>query len=156
MKQITEIFLGGESLHRKRIQKFQKIGNLYYICENDLDKAYFTHNAVYADSKDLARRTVSDRVLKETAYEIALNPRYDEFQRELASMVYTFFNKKVVLWAGASVNEVLAQELHKPMSKKLKGRKVNSRLKDKIWAATLAEMGSLSFNHQNVQNFCCV
>ena len=51
---------------------------------------------------------------------------------------------------------MLAQELHKPMTKKLKGRKINSRLKDKIWAATLAEMGSLSFNHQNVQNFCCV
>ena len=43
----------------------------------------------------------------------------------------------------ANINELLAQELHKPVIKKFKGRKVYMRFKDNIWAADLAEMGSL-------------
>ena len=42
---------------------------------------------MYTDSKDLAKSTVSDKVLKDRAYEIALNPKYDEYQRGLVSMV---------------------------------------------------------------------
>ena len=44
--------------------------------------------------KDLKRRTQSDKVLKDKAFEIASNPKYDGYQRELASMLYTFFDKK--------------------------------------------------------------
>ena len=43
-----------------------------------------------------------------------------------------------------SVNEELAEELHKPVIKKFKKRKAYTRFKDNIWAAELAEMGSLS------------
>ena len=39
-----------------------------------------------------------------------------------------------------SVNEQLAEELHKPVTKKIKRRKVYTRFKDNIWAAYLAEM----------------
>ena len=42
-------------------------------------------------TKDLIRSTVSDKSLKDRAYEIARNPKYDEYQRVLASMVYKFF-----------------------------------------------------------------
>ena len=46
-----------------------------YIYKNQLDKAWFAHNAVYADSKDLAKKTISDKILKDRAYEIAINPK---------------------------------------------------------------------------------
>ena len=58
--------------------------------------------------------------MKDRAYEIVINPKYDGYQRELASMVYKFFDKKTVLGVKASVNEELAQELHKPVIKKFK------------------------------------
>ena len=48
----------------------------------------------HIDSKDLARRTAADKVLKDKAFKIASNPKYDGYQRGLASMVYKFFNKK--------------------------------------------------------------
>ena len=57
-------------------------------------------------------------------------------------MIYNFFDKKT--GSGKSVNEELAQELRKPVIIKFKTRKVYSRFKDHIWAADLAEMGSLT------------
>ena len=55
----------------------------------------------YGDFKDLERRTFSDKVLRDKAFNIAKNPKYDGFQKGLASMVYNFFNKK---WEGSGVN----------------------------------------------------
>ena len=66
---------------------------------------------------------------------------YDGYQRALASMVYKFFDKKT--GSRISVNEQLAEELHKPVSKKFKRRKVYAKFKDNIWAADLAGMESL-------------
>ena len=48
----------------------------------------------YGKSKDLIERTQSSKVLKDKALKIANNPNYDGYQRGLASMVYTFFDKK--------------------------------------------------------------
>ena len=48
----------------------------------------------YGDFKDLARRTASDKILRDKAFNIAKNPKYDGYQRGLASMVYKFFDKK--------------------------------------------------------------
>ena len=45
--------------HRKRIQKFKETGDLNYIYKNELNKACFAHDASYADSTDLAKRTIS-------------------------------------------------------------------------------------------------
>ena len=58
--------------------------------------------------------------------------------------------------AGVSVNEQLAEELHKPVTKKFKRRKVYARFKDNIWAADLAEMESLSSKNKNVKYLLCV
>ena len=55
--------------HRERIQKFRETGNLKHQYRNELDKACFTLDAAYSDSKDLAERTASDKTLKETADE---------------------------------------------------------------------------------------
>ena len=48
----------------------------------------------YRDFKDVARRTAADKVLRDKAFSIAKDPKYDGYQRELASMVYKFFDKK--------------------------------------------------------------
>ena len=73
---------------------------------------------VYGDFKDLKRRQFSDKVLKDKAFDIAKNPRYDGYQRGLASMVYKFFDKKSK-GSGANIevkrNEQLAKELRKPI-----------------------------------------
>ena len=79
---------------KERIQKFKETGDTKYIYRNELDKACFQHDMAYGDFKDLAKRTASDKVLRDKAFNIAKNPRYDGYQRGLASMVYKFFDKK--------------------------------------------------------------
>ena len=59
-----------------------------------MNKACFQHDMAHGDFKDLVRITPSDKVLKDKAFEIANNPKYDGYQRGLASMVYKFFDKK--------------------------------------------------------------
>ena len=90
----------------------------------------------YGDFKDLKRRAQSDKVLKDKAFSIASNPKYDGYQRGLASMVYKFFNRKS---KGSGIkneikeNQQLANELHKLIIRKCKKRKVYSSFKDNIW-----------------------
>ena len=64
--------------------------------KNELDKACFAHDAAYFDSKDLAKRNISNNVLKDRVYEIAMNPNYDGYQRELAWSIWsiTFLTRK--------------------------------------------------------------
>ena len=80
---------------KERIQKFKKTGDTNYIYKNERDKVSFQHDMANGDFKDLARRTASDKVLRNKAFNIAKNPKYDGYQRGLASMVYKFFDKKV-------------------------------------------------------------
>ena len=95
----------------------------------------------YNKYKDLKGRTQSDIVLKNTAYKIAVNPKYDGYQRMLASMVRKFFNErsKKVLGSGIE-NKQLADELHKPIIRKFIKRKVYSSFKDNIRGVDLADM----------------
>ena len=74
-----------------RIQKLRETRKLKHLSINGLDKACFAHDAAYSDSKDLANRPISDKILEERTYEIARNCEYDGYQRKLASMVYKFF-----------------------------------------------------------------
>ena len=80
--------------NKERIEKFMKTGNTYFIYKNELDKASFQHDVAYGKSKDLVKRTQSDKVLRDKAFKIASDPKYDGYQRGLASMVYKFFDKK--------------------------------------------------------------
>ena len=99
----------------------------------------------YGKSKDLVKRTQSDKVLRNKAFKIASDPKYDGYQRGLASMVYKFFDKKS---SGSGIvnepNYQLANELHKPIIRKFKKRKVYSSFRDNIWGVDLADMQSLS------------
>ena len=105
--------------NKERIQKIKQTGDTSYIYKNELHKACCQHDMAYGDFKDLKRRTVSDKVLRDKVFNIAKNPKYDGYQRGLASMVYNFLDKK--LTGGGVANEPnyqLANELHKPIIKK--------------------------------------
>ena len=78
--------------NKERIDKFVQSGNTDFIYKNELDKACFQHDMGYGNSKDLVKRTQSDKVL--IFIKISSNPKYDGYQRGLASMVYKFFDKK--------------------------------------------------------------
>ena len=80
--------------HKQRIQKFKEIRDTNYIYKNELDKACFANDAAYSDSKDLIKRAVAHKILKNRAFNIAKDPKYDGYQRGLASMVYKVFDKK--------------------------------------------------------------
>ena len=82
--------------NKERILKFKETGDPNYIYKNKLDKACFQNDMAYGDFKDLARKTASDKLLRDKAFNIAKNPKYDEYQRGLASMVYKFLIKS--LW----------------------------------------------------------
>ena len=107
--------------NKERIEKFMQTGNTDFIYKNELDKACFQHDMAYGKSKDLVKRTQSGKVLRDKAFKIASDTKYDGYQRGLASMVYTFFDKKS---KGSGItnqsNYQLANELHKPIIKNFK------------------------------------
>ena len=57
--------------NKERMQKFKETGGLRYIYQNKLDKACFQQDMVYEDFKDLTRRTASDKILRDKAFNIA-------------------------------------------------------------------------------------
>ena len=65
-----------------------------YIYKTELDKACIQHDIVYGEFKDLAKRLASDKVLRDKAFNIAKNKKYDGYQGGLDSMIYKFFDKK--------------------------------------------------------------
>ena len=89
-------------------------GSTYYIYKNKLDKAYFPHDMAQGKSKDLVKRSQSEKLLKYKAFKIANDRNYDRYQRGLALMAYKFFNRKS---SGNGVvaepNYQLANELHR-------------------------------------------
>ena len=133
--------------NKERIQKLkkQKTGDTSYIYKNELNKACFEHDMAYGNFKDFERRTASDKILRDKAFNIAKNPKYDGYQRGLTSMVYIFFDKKPdsltdksVSGSGASNNGIkqnlqLTKELHKAIIRTFRKRKVYSGFKDNIW-----------------------
>ena len=147
--------------HLERIQQFKEIGHLKYLYKNELDKTCFLHDVAFCNSEDLTKRIISDKILKYRAYEILGNRGYDRYQRALENMFYKLFDKKTgsgaiaTSKAGASVNEQLAEELHKLITKKFKRRKVCMRFKDNTWSADLAEMESLPSKNKNVKYLLC-
>ena len=127
----------------------------------------------YGDFKDLPRRTPADKVLLEKVFNIAKNPKYDEYQRELAAVVYNFFDKKS---SGGAVtraqsetsatqgmqdkfampSQELAEELHKPVIRKLEKCKVYSSFIDNISGPDLADMQLISKCNKGICFLLCI
>ena len=94
----------------------------------------------------LTKRTQSDKVLRDKAFETASNPKYDGYERGLASIVCKFCDKKSAKGSDINFisNQQLIGELHKSIIKKFKRRKVYSSFKDNVWRACLVDMQLLS------------
>ena len=112
----------------------------------------------YGDFKDLAKRTAADKALRDKAFEIASDQKYDGYQRGLALMVYKFFEKRS---EGKGLennkkNVQLANELHKSIIRKFNKRKMHSSFKDNIWGIDLADMQLLSKFNKGFRFLLCV
>ena len=160
--------------NKGRIQKLKKTGDTSYIYKNELDKPCFHHDMAYGDFKGLAKRTATDEVLRNKAFKIASDQKYDGYQRGLASMVYKFFDKKsqesdrhssstsyspsssALLIANNKENIQIADELRKPIIRKFKKRKVCSSFRDYIWGVDLADMQLLSKFNRGFRFLLCV
>ena len=75
--------------------KKQEIYDIFYL--NELDKTFLQHDVAYGDFTDLTRRIDFDKILWDKGCNAAENPKYDEYQRKLASMVYKFLIKKLLV-----------------------------------------------------------
>ena len=116
--------------NKKIIQTFKEAGDTSYIYKKELDKACLQHDMAYGDFKDVKRRTASHKIIRDKAFYIAKNPKYDGYQRGIASMAYKFFDKKssgrsrplpsapLIVNNDTKQNLQLAKELHKPIIKK--------------------------------------
>ena len=107
----------------------------------------------YIDFKDFSRRAASDKVfLPDKAFNIAKNPKYDGFQRCIAVVAYELFDKTSsgpitlggLIKSKIMSNQQLAEELRKPVTRKIGKRKAYSPFKDNIFAADLADMQIVS------------
>ena len=124
---------GTFTTNKRRIQKFKETGDLRYVYQNKLDKACFQHGIAYGDFKKLTRRTASDKILRDKAFNIAKNPKYDRYQRGLASIFCKFFTIR-----------------------RCKKRKVHSTFIDNIWGADLADMQLISRFNKGFRFLLCV
>ena len=105
--QFTYSACGPFTKNKERIQKFKETGDSRYIYRSELDKACFQHDIAYGDFKDLTKRTTADKVLRDEAFNIAKDLKYDGYQRGLPSMVYKFFDKKT---AGSGIKSMPQNE----------------------------------------------
>ena len=112
----------------------------------------------YGDLKNLTKRTVGDKVLRNKAFKIARDRKYDGYQRGLASVVYKLFHKKSQGSGAANNNDniQIADELHKPITRKFKRIKVYFLFRDNIWGADLANMQLLSKFNKGFRFLLCV
>ena len=158
---LTYSACGPFTKNKERIQKFKQTGDSRQIYKNELDKACFR---IF---KDLAKRTAADKVLRDKAFNITKDQKYDGYQRGLASMVYKFFDKKtagsgVTMLANKSTiksmpqNEQLAEDIHKIIIRKFKKGKVYSAFKGNIWVADLADKQLISKFNKGFGFLLCV
>ena len=92
--------------------------------------------------------------MKSNAFKITSNPRYDGYERVLASMAWKFFEKKS---KGSGLeNKELANELHKPIIRKFKKRKVYSSFKHNIWGVDLADIQLICKYNKGIKYLLCV
>ena len=116
---------------KEKIKKFIQTGDTNFIYKNGLNKACYQHDMAYGKGEDLVRRTQSDKVLRDKAFNFASDPKYYGYQRGLASIVYKFVDKK------------------------FKKRKVYSSFRDNIWGVDLADMQSQSRYNKKIKYLLC-
>ena len=109
--------------------------------------------------KDLTRRTASDKILPEKAFNITKSLKYDGYQRDLDLMVYKIFDKKsfrATFKKENITNQELAKELHKPIIKKFQKWRVYSPFIDNNWGADLADVQLIRKFNKGIRFILCV
>ena len=110
----------------------------------------------YGKSKHWTKRFQSDKVSRDKAVKIASDPKYDGYQRGLASIFYKFFDKTS---SGSGVdtepNYQLTTELHRQIITKFKRRKAYSSFRDNIWGFDFVDMQSLSKYNKWIKYLLC-
>ena len=150
--------------HLQKTQRKKETGDSRYIYQNELDKACLQHEMAYGHFKDLNRRRAADKALRDKAFNIAKNPKYDGYQRGFVSLNYKFFDKKSALLPDKSASgsgiknenmsdEQLAEELHKAIIGKFEKRKVHAPF---ILGAHLADMQLTSTFSKGICFLLCV
>ena len=140
------------------IQKNKETGDSQYIYPNEIDKACFQYDMAYEDFKDLTRRTASNKLLHDKAFNIAKNSKCDGYQRGLASTIYELFKKNS---SGGAVkneslsNQELTKQLHKPIIRKFKKRKVYSPFIDNVWGTDLIYMQLIGKFNKGIHFLLC-
>ena len=158
-REFTYSVCGPFTKNKERIPRFKEAGDSRYIYQNKLDKTCFQHDMDYGDFKDLARRTATDKILRDKAFNIDKNPKYDRYQRGLPSIVYTFFDKET---SGSGIenenvsDQQFAEELEETIIRNFKKRKVQSPFIDNIWGADLADMHLTSKFNKGFRFLLCV
>ena len=113
----------------------------------------------YGDFRDLTKRTASDKILRDKAFNIAKNLKYSGYQLGLASMVFKLFDKKT---SGSCIkyenmsDQQLVEELHKPVITKFNKRKVQPPFIDNIWGADIDNMQLISKFNKGIRFLLCV
>ena len=151
--------------NKESIQIFKETGDSKYIYQNELDKTCFQHEMAYADIKDLPRRTIADKNLRDKALKITQKMKYDGYQRGLASMAYEFFSGNTALVAykspsGGAIkiapNKELEKELYKLIIKKFEKRKVHPPFVDNIWGNDIADVQLLNNFNKGICFLLCI
>ena len=100
----------------------------------------------------MTKRIESDKALRDKAFKMGCNPKYDGYERQLPSLVYYFFDEKSKSSGIKSMwNQQLANKLHKPIIRKLKRRKVHSSFKENIWRVDLADVQLISKYNKGIR-----
>ena len=130
-------------------------GNTDFMYKNELDKVCFQHDMAYGKSKHLIKRIQSDKILKNKAFNVACNPKYDAYQRGLVWTIYKFLDKKSKASdiVTTKPNYQLANKLHKTIIRKFKKIKVYSSFRDNARGVDLADMQSLSKYNKGIKEF---
>ena len=116
------------------------MGDSKYIYKNELDKTCSQPDMAHGDCKNLHRRTIMNIIWRDKVFNIAKSPKYDGYQRGLASVVYTFFDKKTSNTnKGTGINSenkypkgLAMQTISKRMIRKFEKQKVHSSFIDNI------------------------
>ena len=124
-----------------------------------IDQTCSQHDITYENFKDLPRITASDKVLRDKTFNIARNPKHDGYQRELAWMLYKFFDKNYsddAIKGTFISNQKLAEKLHKAIIRKLGKKEKLHSFKDSIWGADFAGVQFISKYNNGVRYLLCV
>ena len=146
---------GSFTKNKERIEKFMKTENTDFFIEMNLIKLAFSMIWLMVNRR-IQEKTQSDKVLRDKAFKVASDPKYDGYQRGLASMVDKFFDKKSSRSGITNeINYQLANEVHKAIIRKFKKRKVYSSFRENIWGEDLADMQSLNKYNKGIKYLLC-